>query len=259
MADFTLSLGGVNFNDFEIPDAIKMSFGQATDTKKYGGGLRTVDAFGPDPEPITWSGMFLDGDAETRAQQLISMANAGSKVALSFSSFSFDVVVKKFDCDFERYYQIPYSITLEIVQDNTQPTTDDDVDPETDMQGDLDDTSGFSDDLGDTGGLSGAFATVTDAVTSMASITGGTVPQLTSLAAVVGSAQAVAESIADVADGNMDVLGQGTNFAASTDPDVMVSNLMAMAASANVLAPAFCAANSLTKLGKSVAAALNGG
>ena len=258
MADFVLSLGGVDFEGFEVPESIKMVFGQALDTKKYGGGLRTVDSFGPDPDPITWSGIFFDGAAEARAQQLISMANAGNTVSLSFSSFSFDVKILKFEPDFERYYQIPYSITLEIVQDNTQPATDDGIAPETDMQDDLDDTSGFSDILDDSG-LSDAFATVTDAVTSMASITGGTVPQLNALLSDVGTAQGVAEAIADAADVQMDTLGLASNFAAGTDPDVMAANLSAMAASANVLAPAFCAANSLTKLGKSVTTALNGG
>lgn len=146
-SDFPLLLGSVSFFDFEIPDSIKGGGTQALDIKRYGGGLRTVDAFGPDDAPITWSGMFLDDTAESRCQQLDAMRRAGSQITLSYGSFSYAVVISSFEWDYQKFYQIPYSITLEVVQDNVQPATDDGPSLESDMQGDMDDANQYSDQL----------------------------------------------------------------------------------------------------------------
>lgn len=145
MADFTLTLGDVSFQDFEIPDEIKNLGGEQTlQTHKYAGGQKTIDAFGADDAPIGWSGTFLDGNAEQRCQALDAMRRAGTPALLSFSSFSYDVVIKKFTFDFQRFYQIPYSIELEVQSDNTQPITDNGDDSESVIQGDFNDATQYA-------------------------------------------------------------------------------------------------------------------
>lgn len=142
MPDFILSLGDVDFQDFEIPDEINGGGGQAIDIKRYAGGQRTLDAFGADDKPISWSGMFEGENAEARCQQLDTMRRAGVPLPLTFGAFNFTVIIRGFDWRYQRFFQIPYSIELEVVQDNVQPAADDDDQGgETDMQGDVDDAN----------------------------------------------------------------------------------------------------------------------
>lgn len=258
MADFVLSLGDVDFADFEIPDSIKGGGSQSLEIHKYGGGQRTIDTFGADDDPISWSGLFLDGTAEARCIQIDAMRKAGTPVALSYSSFSYLVVIKSFTWDFEKYYQIPYAITLEVVQDNVQPVTqDDEDDPESSMQGDVDDAGDDADDLGD-GDFSSAITTVQNDISSVPSITGGSVPFLGQLSSDVASAGSIVENLSNAADNEMNEVGASVNFASGANPAAMVQNLTAMQASAGELSISFKASNTLTRLGKNVASIISG-
>lgn len=119
MADFVLSLGGVPFKKFEIPDEIAAGGGQSLQVHKYAGGTRTIDSFGPDDDAITWEGLFLDESATSRAQQIDQMRRQGVQVTLQWAAYSYEVVVKEFKFKFQKFYQIKYSISLEVVQDET--------------------------------------------------------------------------------------------------------------------------------------------
>lgn len=257
MADFTLSLGDVDFADFEIPDSIKAGGGQALDIKKYGGGLRTIDTFGADDDPITWSGFFLDGTAEQRCQQLDAMRKAGAAVALSFGSFSYQVVISKFSWDYQKYYQIAYSIELQVVADNTQPITDNGDDTESDMQSDLDDASDYDDALDD-GDFSDDMDTVQGDLSGMPSITGGTVPQIIQLGTDVATAQGRAGTLASEADTAMNTIGLPTNFAAGLSPSTLVDNLNSLSSTSQQAFNAFGASNTLTRLGNEIASIIGG-
>lgn len=130
MVDFVLTLGGVAFQDFEVPDSIRAGGGQMLFTHKYPGGPRTVDTMGPDDDTIPWSGWFEGPNAQARCQQLDVMRRQGLQVILDWSAYSYLVVIKQFKWDFRRYYHIGYSILLEVVQDqnNPQPAGQDDID-----------------------------------------------------------------------------------------------------------------------------------
>lgn len=259
MADFTLSLGGVDFADFEIPDSIKAGGAQSLQIKKFGGGKRNIDAFGADDDAITWSGTFFDSTAESRCQQLDAMRKAGTQVALDWSSFSYQVVISKFTFDYIKQYQIAYQIELEVVSDNTQPVTDDgEDDPETVMQGDVDDANTSSDAISDDG-LSAAVGAINADLTQAQSITGGSVPFLNTLSADVGTAVGVAQNLEGTFDGETDTLGQATLFAAGTSPASMAAHLAAAAGVTSSLANADGAANALVRLGKNVSNVLSGG
>ncbi|MGR5559996.1 hypothetical protein ACQKQC_27480, partial [Vibrio fortis] len=55
-------------------------------------------------------------------RQLDAMRVSGQVVVLQWSELSFAVVVRRFLPDFQRFYQIPYRITCEVVEDLTLST-----------------------------------------------------------------------------------------------------------------------------------------
>lgn len=137
MADFVLSLGAVGFQEFEIPASLKAGVTQAMAVRRYAGGQRTIDAMGPDDKPLQWSGCFLGGDAQQRQQQLDAMARQGVPVTCTWAGYSFLVLIKDFDWNFKRYWEIDYSIALEVIQNQTQPGQQASPNAESQMQSDL--------------------------------------------------------------------------------------------------------------------------
>jgi hypothetical protein len=122
IAAFPLTLGPVTFEDFEIPASLTAGGDQALAGHKYPGGLRTADTLGPDDHDIAWSGTFTD-DAENRCQMLDALRRQGQAQTLSFSTFSYNVLIKSFIWTYERPWKIGYSITLWVIQDNNNPQT----------------------------------------------------------------------------------------------------------------------------------------
>lgn len=133
MADITLALGDVTFQDFEVPESIGTGGAQALKVHKLVGGVRIVDSMGRDDAPLIWSGTFLGEDALTRSQALDALRIAGAQVTLTFSQFRYQVTVSEYKADIRREYWIPYSITCEVVEDQSQQTTQD-SDPTVDDQ-----------------------------------------------------------------------------------------------------------------------------
>jgi len=133
MSTITLTLGGVVFTGMEIPAAISWGGAQAHQTHKMLGGARVIDALGRDDRPITWAGRFQGANALTRAQTIDQMRASGQQVALTWDNFSYLVLVAEFSPDYQRTYQIPYSISLEVVSSSpavasSKATLDDLVD-----------------------------------------------------------------------------------------------------------------------------------
>jgi len=118
----TLTLGDIEFTGVEMPERIPWGTNQQLAVQKLTGGKRTVDGMGVDYDPIEWSGWFFGPDAEIRAKAVDAMVN-GVPQTLAWSSFSYQVVVRQFKPVFERFYQIPYRITLEVISNNVQPVT----------------------------------------------------------------------------------------------------------------------------------------
>lgn len=116
-----LTLGGVIFQDFEIPESVKVRVKQRLDIKKFIGGSRTIDALGRDDDPITWSGRFRGGSAEQRFQQLKGMAAAGLPLQLTWSTNNYQVLIEEFESDCQSPIEIPYRISLTVITDNTIP------------------------------------------------------------------------------------------------------------------------------------------
>jgi hypothetical protein len=117
----TLTLGGVVFQGFEIPETINSGGDQMLAIHKMPGGNRTIDAMGPDDSEIRWSGQFRGSSAETRALLLDLMRRQGQQQLLSYSLHRYQVVVSRFEADFQYGgLEIPYTIACAVVLDETQ-------------------------------------------------------------------------------------------------------------------------------------------
>jgi hypothetical protein len=85
------------------------------------GGARVIDAMGVDDRAITLKGTFLSPDADQRALQVDVMRKAGQPVPFAWYSHVYTVVIKSFQPEFQRPDRVPYSLTVEVLQDQTQP------------------------------------------------------------------------------------------------------------------------------------------
>lgn len=258
MVDFVLNLGGVDFQEFEVPQEISAGGKQALSTHKYPGGIRTVDTSGPDDDQLAWSGSFLDGDAEIRCQQIDTMRRQGLAIDLVWSTYAYSVVIASFTWKYKRFYQIDYSISLEVVQDQTQPSDPSQPDVEGQMQSDiggaLSDAQGFV--RGISSGLRDAVQAVQNVVGTVNSITGGSIGFLTDLQNKVGQASNIAQGVLADADKAMTAAGAAANFAAGLDPKIIIANVGNLVIESAALPLAFDAANKLSRLGKNVAAVI---
>jgi hypothetical protein len=152
MADFVLSLGGVEFQSFEIPEDIKAGGAQALFIHKYPGGARTIDTTGPDDDDIPWSGWFEGPTALDRCQQLDTMRRQGQAVTLAWSGYQFSVVIREFKWKFQRYYHIAYSIALAVVQDLNNPVPQASQDVDSQITSDANDATNDAATLNETTG-----------------------------------------------------------------------------------------------------------
>ncbi len=88
MTDGSVVLGGFVFQDHEIPD--RLSFGGQQEYQKQVmvGGQLVVDAMGPNPDDISWSGRFRGNAAIARASAVKAMMDAGAQVTLTWLGIS---------------------------------------------------------------------------------------------------------------------------------------------------------------------------
>ena len=108
-----LTLGGVLFTGFEIPDQINVGGGHALHTHKLPGGGRVIDAMGQDDDPISWQGRFRGGLAAFRARALDAVRVAGNPVTLAWDAFRFTGGGEPSSRPTSsRAYEIPYTIIL---------------------------------------------------------------------------------------------------------------------------------------------------
>lgn len=116
-----LTLGPVTFANYEIPQRINFGGQQALAVKQLVGGMRVVDAMGRLDDDISWSGLFFGSTATFRAKYLDYLRVQGNSMVLTWSQFNYQVIIKDFKPNFERTYQIPYTITVQVIQDLNKP------------------------------------------------------------------------------------------------------------------------------------------
>ena len=106
-----LVLGGFIIQDYAIPEVVPLGGEHKFVTHKLIGGSRVIDAMGQDDSDITWSGRFQGQDAVSKARALDQLRISGAQVPLIVDSQYYLVGVHKFEWKYERFYQIPYTIT----------------------------------------------------------------------------------------------------------------------------------------------------
>ena len=159
-----LKLGTFQFLDTEIPERITFGGSQRLAVHDLVGGARVIDAMGPSEEPLAWSGLFRGPNAQPRARYIDTLRRIGKPLTLTWSGLSYQVIIEKFRPDFERFYQIPYSISCEVVQNLNAPVKS--APPPSIDQAiarDMKTASGLVGLLGNTG-ISSAFAAVQSAI-----------------------------------------------------------------------------------------------
>jgi len=117
--DTILMLGDFEFSGLEIPAQIPFGGAQHLAVHKLIGGKRIIDAMGEDDAPLQWSGLFQGQSAHQRARYLDTLRVKGGALQLTWAEFKYQVVIKEFRAEYQRFYQIPYSITCEVQDDQT--------------------------------------------------------------------------------------------------------------------------------------------
>lgn len=190
MSDVVLSLGDVTFADTEVPEHILVETKHANVVHKFIGGARQVDMLGADHAPIQWSGYLIGDNALDRALKLKGMNDTGLMLLLSWSEFLYQVAITGFTADFEREYQIPYSITCTVVQDLTgQPGQGAGDSFDALINGDMAAGNTLAASIGDSG-LSGAMSSLNSAIGAVSSFATAARSTLNSVLAPLAAAQA---------------------------------------------------------------------
>lgn len=167
--DTSLILGDFIFARFEIPEKIGFGGDQKLVVHELVGGQRVVDAMGRSDAPLEWSGILTGPSALERARYLDNLRVAGKELLLTWSEFSYFVIVQSFRCSFERAYKLPYSITCIVVEDATSPVKTiaySGVDEA--MREDMTSATTLGDSIGDIE-LSGLLATLDTAIAAVSS------------------------------------------------------------------------------------------
>ena len=121
--DTTLQLGAFAFAGNEIPEKIAFGGSQRNAVHELIGGIKVVDAMGRADSDLTWSGIFVGSSAVDRARYLDTQRVLGAALALTWGEFSYSVLIADFRAEYERFYQIPYTITCLVIADLANPTT----------------------------------------------------------------------------------------------------------------------------------------
>ena len=122
MSDFSLTLGPVAFAGFELPSSITFGGRQRLAIHRLPGGIRIIDALGPDPADLAFSGIFTGPDAADRARLLDTLRVAGAALPLAWDAFLYTVVLERFEADYRSPWWIPYRLSCTVLRDEAAAT-----------------------------------------------------------------------------------------------------------------------------------------
>jgi len=117
MSNVILTLGGVPFQDFEVPEQIRFGGGQRLAVHDLIGGGRVVDALGDDAGEVSFAGIFSGSDAAARAQALDAARATGAQVPLVWDGFFYTVVIAEFAAEYAKPWWIPFALRCAVVLD----------------------------------------------------------------------------------------------------------------------------------------------
>jgi hypothetical protein len=184
-----LILGGVLFQDFEVPREIPFGGSQQLVVKKLVGGDRVIDAMGRDDMEIRWSGRFRGALGELRARSLDQLRIAGQQQLLTWSTLRFLVVIEKFEANFQQPFEVPYSISCTVLQDLATPILGVPVDITSQINADMNAAAAIAAAI-QTGSIGTSIAAATAAAGAIPSYPGASLAQIASVQAPLAAAQA---------------------------------------------------------------------
>jgi len=117
MSNVILTLGGVPFQDMEVPEKISFGGKQRVAVQNLIGGGRVVEALGLNDGNISFSGIFSGSDAVRRAQFLDAARALGAPLALVWDGFFYTVIIEEFSAEYRKTNLIPFTITCVVVND----------------------------------------------------------------------------------------------------------------------------------------------
>ncbi len=120
MPDTFVSLGGYTFSSWGVPERINGGGRQRLAIHQFIGGGRSIDVMGWVPEQIKFSGRLRGANASLSVRLLETLARVGVPVVFGYWTNRYQVVVSKLAWSFERFYEITYELTLEVLTDLTQ-------------------------------------------------------------------------------------------------------------------------------------------
>ena len=167
MSDLTLKLGSFQFEGLEIPESLPFGGSQRLAVHDLVGGTRVIDSMGAFTGPIEWSGWLLGETAMDRARALDDLRQQGNDLLLKWHEIAYQVVIREFRADFQRFYKIPYHITCEVISDLSKfAGNDDDQSIDGQMTEDAATATELSDSVGDST-LSGLMDSVNSAISTV--------------------------------------------------------------------------------------------
>jgi len=207
--DTILKLGDFEFSGLEIPEKIEFGGAQQLAVHRLIGGKRIIDAMGEDDAPLQWIGLFQGATAHQRARYLDTLRVKGGPLQLTWAEFKYMVVIKEFRAEYQRFYQIPYSITCEVADDQTMEMNwvfDPPIDQA--IADDMAAANGYGAAIGD-GPLSTLLGTLDSAISAVSSFANAAQSKINSVAGPLGAVMSRVK-ILTASTGN--VLGNVTTF-----------------------------------------------
>lgn len=188
--DSILKLGDFEFHGFEVPTSLPFGGSQALVTHRLPGGKKVVQSMGAESRPIAWSGRFRGANAMARARYLDELRYAGRPLSLMWLDFSYTVKIASFSPDYERMYEVPYSITVEVIEDLSKRPEKAPALGYTDLiYNDAADASSQADAIGD-GPLSSLMSTLNSSIRAVSDFAKATTTQINSVLGPLADAKA---------------------------------------------------------------------
>lgn len=224
-----VTLDDFEFQDFEVPEHFPFGGAQKLAVKTLIGGVRIADAMGADNRPIEWSGRFQGRDALARALALDAKRKAGKDLSLTWGELAFTVKIAEFLPDAEKAFEIPYSISLLVISDDTAPLAPGDgsgVDEV--MAQDMDAASALGDRIADPT-LSGLLGNLSTSLGSVRSLASAGQSAIATVQAPARAVEAQVDSLIGSAEATISGVSSLGGVAAGLSPSTMAASLIAQA------------------------------
>jgi hypothetical protein len=243
-----LTLGGIIFQDFEVPDVIPIGGDQSLVVHKLPGGSRVIDAMGADHRDIAWSGRFRSGNAESRARILDGYRIGGQQFLLQWSTYRYQVIVKSFEAQYQQPFEIPYSISCVVVTDESAPVLTGIPALDELIGSDLGNALGLSNSLG-VATIGTAMTTVQQAISTVSTLKNAPASSITQIVGTLGAAQQAIGATITASSGS-----SSAPIAAGGSPSGMASSLTSQASAFGQLNQLYQLSGTITRMTKNLAA-----